>query len=441
VSVPTQNDLYGSIQQIFNVGWAPVAILLMATAGFALLYAGMVRKKNVAHTIIMLNIGWTLAFLAYYVIGFPLAYYVREAVFGLPQWLPTITNPLPAALSQAGAYGVAASPSGLGDLALWFKMSMFAITAIAIVPGAIAERDKLWGWVVAAAASAAFIYPVAEHWVWGGGFLSQWGYIDYAGSTVVHEFGGMLALMAAIVIGPRIGKFVGKKKEPRAFFGHSLPLSVIGAWLLVFGWFGFNIGSSAALNPQAINVELAWVAVTTAMAMAGGLFGAAVTSRGHALTSMAGLLAGAVAICSGAAIMNPIFAFITGIIAGIITTFAQGLLEHKLHIDDACVCFPVHAAAGFWGVIATGIFGASFLGAHPLYGFTTISSWLSQIGIQAAGGLIIAAWAGGTGYILFKVLNKMNLLRASKDAELFGLDIADHKTYAYPEDDMGKDFP
>ncbi len=434
-------QLYGSVQQIFNVGWAPVAILLMATAGFALLYAGLVRKKNVAHTIIMLNIGWTLAFLAYYLIGFPLSYYVKGAVFGLPQWAPVIGNPLPAALSQTGAYGIAASPSGIGDLALWFKMAMFCITAIAIVPGAIAERDKLWGWVIAAAVMAGFTYPVVEHWVWGGGFLAQWGYIDYAGSTVVHEFGGMVALAGAIVIGPRIGKFVGKKKESRAFFGHSLPLSVIGAWLLVFGWFGFNIGSSAATSPQTVNVELAWVAVTTAMAMAGGLFGAAVTSRGHALTSMAGLLAGAVAICSGAAIMNPLFAFITGVIAGVITTFAQGLLEHKFHIDDACVCFPVHAAAGFWGVLATALFGFSALGAHPLYGFTTISSWLSHIGIQVAGGLIIAAWAFGTGYVIFKALDKAKLLRASKDAELFGLDIADHKTYAYPEDDMDKEFP
>jgi Amt family ammonium transporter len=436
-----QDQQRGSIQQIFTVGWAPVAILLMATAGFALLYAGLVRKKNVAHTIIMLNIGWTLAFLAYYLIGFPFSYYVKEAVFGLPQWLPTIANPLPATLSQTGAYGMAASASGLGDLSVWFKMAMFCITAIAIVPGALAERDKLWGWVIAAAAMAAFTYPVVEHWVWGGGFLAQLGYIDYAGSGVVHLFGGMVALAGAIVIGPRIGKFVGKKKEARGFFGHSLPLSVIGAWLLVYGWFGFNIGSSAAANPQAINVELAWVAVTTAMAMAGGLFGAAVTSRGHALTSMAGLLAGAVAICSGAAVMNPLFAFLTGIIAGVITTLVQGILEHKLHIDDACVCVPVHAASGFWGIIATGIFGYVGLGAHPIYGFADVGSWISHIGVQALGGIVIGAWAFATGWVIFTALNKAHLLRASKDAELFGLDIADHKTYAYPEDDMDKEFP
>ncbi len=435
------DEMFASIQQVFEVGWAPVAILIMATGGFALLYAGMVRKKNVAHTIIQLNIGWTLAFVAYFLIGFPLSYYVKNPYFGLPPWLPTIANPLPAVLSTAGAYGITASASGLGDLALWFKMSMFTITTIGIVPGGLAERDRLWGWVIAAAVIAAFLYPVVEHWVWGGGFLAQWGYIDYAGSSVVHLVGGMFALAGSTVIGPRIGKFVGKKKEARAFLGHSLPLSVIGAWLLVFGWFGFNVGSSAANNAQTINVELAWVAVTTAMAMAGGLFGAAVTSRGHALTSMAGLLAGAVAICSGAAIMHPLAAFVTGIIAGIVMTFVQGITEKIWHIDDACVCVPVHAACGFWGVLATGIFSPKFLGAHPLYGVDTLAEWGHRILVQFAGASIIAIWAGVTGFMLFYVLKKYGLLRASRDAELFGLDIANHKTYAYPEEMQGTEFP
>ncbi len=209
----------------------------------------------------------------------------------------------------------------------------------------------------------------------------------------------------------------------------------------MFGWFGFNVGSSVASSAQTINVELAWVGVTTAMAMAGGLFGAALTSRGHALTSMAGLLAGAVAICSGAAVMHPIFAFITGIVAGIITTFVQGLLEHKFHVDDACVCVPVHAACGFWGVIATGLFSLKSLWAHPIYGVSNITDWLRLIGTQALGGLTIAAWAGLTGFMLFKLIHKAGLLRAHRDAELFGLDIADHKTYAYPEDQLEKEFP
>ncbi len=434
------NELFGAVQQIFAVGWAPVAILIMATAGFALLYAGMVRKKNVSHTIIVLNIGWTLAFITYYLVGFPLAYYVKSPVFGLPAHLPTVANPLPAALSTTGAYGISPSPMGYADLALWFKMAMFAITVIGIVPGALAERDKLWGWVIAAAVIASFIYPVAEHWVWGGGWLSELGFVDYAGSTVVHLTGGMLALSGAYVIGPRIGKFGGRTRNPRSFFGHSLPLSVIGAWLLVFGWFGFNVGSSVANNAQTINVELAWVAVTTAMAMAGGLFGAAVTSRGHALTSMAGLLAGAVSICSGAAVIHPLAAAVTGFVAGIITTFVQGVLEYILHIDDACVCVPVHAACGLWGTFATGLFGARFLGAHPIYGVTTINEWLNLIVAQLTGSLAIAAWAGTTGFILFKAIDKAGLFRASRDAELFGLDIVEHKTYAYPED-MQEDFP
>jgi Amt family ammonium transporter len=435
----TELDLFAGFQQAFLVGWAPVAIFIMATAGFALLYAGMVRKKNVSHTIIMINVGWTLAFVMYYLIGFPLAYYSDAAVIGIPKYLPTIANPLPPALAVSGAYGISASPSGFGDLALWFKMAMFAITAVAIVPGGIAERDHFWGWVIAAGVISGFIYPVVEHWVWGGGWLGTLGYIDYAGSSVVHLLGGMLALMGAIVAGPRVGKFVGKKNSSRAFFGHSIPLSVIGAWLLVFGWFGFNIGSSTATDPQTINVELSWVSVTTAMAMAGGLFGAAITSRGHVLTSMIGLLAGAVAICSGAAMMHPMFALITGLVGGILTTFTVGYLDNVLKIDDALACFPVHGVCGIWGVLATGLFGAKALGGHPIYGLDT-ADWLPQLGIQALGAVTVALYAAVMGLILFSVLKKFNMLRVSKDAELYGIDIALHKTYAYPEDMIENQF-
>lgn len=426
-------DLFAGFQQSFLVGWAPVAIFIMATAGFALLYAGMVRKKNVSHTILVINVGWTLAFVVYFLFGFPLAYYSDAPIIGWPEHLPTIANPLPPALSESGAYGIPGSPSGLGDLALWFKMGMFAITTVAIVPGGLAERDQFWGWIIAAGVVSAFIYPVVEHWVWGGGWLGDLGYIDYAGSTVVHLVGGTLALMGAVNIGPRVGKFVGQDKRPRDFFGHSIPLSVLGAWLLVFGWFGFNIGSSTATDPRTINIELAWVSLTTAMAMAGGLFGAALTSRGHVLTSMIGLLSGAVSICSGAAVMHPIAAFITGLVAGILTTFGVGFLEHVLKVDDALACFPVHGICGIWGTLATGLFGAKTLGGHPVYGLDR-GEWLPQLGVQALGALAIFVFVGVTGFILFWVLKKFKMLRVSRDAELFGLDIALHKTYAYPED-------
>jgi Amt family ammonium transporter len=426
-------DLFAGFQQAFLVGWAPVAIFIMATAGFALMYAGMVRKKNVSHTILVINVGWTLAFVVYFLIGFPLAYYSDAPVLGLPRFLPTIANPLPPALSATGAYGIPGSPSGMGDLAIWFKMSMFAITSLAIVPGALAERDRFWGWVIAAAAISGLIYPVVEHWVWGGGWLSSLGFIDYAGSTVVHLVGGTLALVGAMVIGPRVGKFVGKNQAARSFFGHSIPLSVIGAWLLVFGWFGFNIGSSTATDPQTINIELSWVSLTTAMSMAGGLFGAAFTSRGHVLTSMVGLLAGAVAICSGAALMHPIFAFVTGLVAGVLVTFTVGLLENVLKIDDACACFPVHGACGIWGALATGLFGAKALGGHPIYGLET-ADWGGQILVQLAGAGSILLFTLVSGAILFLILRKTEMLRVSRDEELFGLDIACHKTYAYPEE-------
>jgi Amt family ammonium transporter len=151
---------------------------------------------------------------------------------------------------------------------------------------------------------------------------------------------------------------------------------------------------------------------------------------------MVGLLAGAVAICSGAHIVHPLAGFVIGIIAGVITTFTMGLLNHKLHIDDALGCFPVHAACGIWGILATGIFGGTALGAHPIYGFADLSTWINQIGIQAIGAGSIFIWTAAMGLIMFSALKKLNLLRVSRDAELYGLDIALHKTLAYPEDMM-----
>jgi Amt family ammonium transporter len=151
---------------------------------------------------------------------------------------------------------------------------------------------------------------------------------------------------------------------------------------------------------------------------------------------MVGLLAGAVAICSGAAIVHPLAAFIIGIVAGVITTFVTGLVEYKLHIDDACACFPVHGACGVWGVLATGLFGAQALGGHPIYGFPDVATWIHQIGVQAIGAGSIALWALTMGLIMFTILKKANLLRVGRDAELYGLDIALHKTLAYPEDMM-----
>lgn len=175
--------------------------------------------------------------------------------------------------------------------------------------------------------------------------------------------------------------------------------------------------------------------------MAGGLFGAALTSRSHVLTSMVGLLAGAVAICAGAAIMHPVFAFITGVVAGVITTFTYGLMEHILKIDDATACFPVHGASGFWGALAAGLFGANTLGAHPIYGFATTEEWINQIMVQLVGAGSIALWTGAIGLILYWALNRVKMLRVSRDEELFSLDIACHRTYAYPEDMIEKEYP
>jgi Amt family ammonium transporter len=154
---------------------------------------------------------------------------------------------------------------------------------------------------------------------------------------------------------------------------------------------------------------------------------------------MIGLLAGAVAICSGAAVMSPVFAFITGLVGGVLTTFAVGYLENVLKIDDALACFPVHGVCGIWGVLATGLFGAKALGGHPIYGLEVVD-WLPQLGVQALGAVAIATFAAIAGLILFTILKKTRMLRAGRDAELFGLDIADHKTLAYPEDMQQEQF-
>lgn len=308
--------------------------------------------------------------------------------------------------------------------AFWMFQVVFAATAATIVSGAMAERTKFVGYLIYSAVVSAIIYPVFGSWAWGSlfhgsGWLEGLGFIDFAGSSVVHSVGGWAALAGAIVLGPRIGKYTPDGK-PRAIPGHNLTLAALGTFILWFGWFGFNPGSTTA----AIK-DTALIAVNTNLAAAAGAIGAMFTAwtvfkKPEATMTFNGALAGLVAITSPCANVSPLSAVILGLAAGIIVVFSVIFFDKVAKVDDPVGAISVHGVCGAWGTLAAGIF--------DINGF----SW-SVVGIQALGVLACFAWAFTTAFILFKIIQKTIGLRVSKEEELEGLDVGEHGLEAYPE--------
>jgi Amt family ammonium transporter len=295
----------------------------------------------------------------------------------------------------------------------WLFQVAFAATAATIVSGAVVGRMQFRAYVTYSLVITAFIYPISGFWKWGGGWLDQLGFYDFAGSIVVHAVGGFAALAAAIVLGPRIGRF-GKDPEAGHLEGHSLATATLGVFILWVGWYGFNPGSQLAFTGAA-NIDLTMlIAVNTTLAAAAGAVAAIFVSwsmdHSHkaSLTMLLnGALAGLVSITANCDSVTNYEAIIIGLVGGVLVVAGITLLQ-KLKIDDAVGAWPVHGLCGIWGGIATGIFAAH------------------NLGVQVLGSLAIAAWAFATMYLLFVILKKLGMLRVSRDDELAGLDIAEH---------------
>ena len=391
---------------------ATVLVFIMH-AGFAMLEAGMTRSKNAANIIAKNLMTISLGMLVYYAIGWGLMYGEQVAgLFGTDGFF----------LSTA-AYDT--SDGGYTMEIDFAFQAMFAATAATIVSGAVAERMKFGAYVAVAVVMTGIIYPIVGAWTWGGGWVAEQGFADFAGSTIVHMTGGVAALVGAAFLGPRLGKFDPKTGKPRAIPGHSLPLAALGTLLLFFGWFGFNGGSVLALDA----VLIGQVIVTTALAGGAGGTAAGIYTRlrgGKWDVSMIanGMLAGLVGITAGADSVNNEMAILVGLIAGVLVALSVSLID-AIKIDDPVGAISVHGTCGILGTLWVGL--AATEGGLFFGGGTEL------LVAQVIGILGVAAWVGVSSAILFGVLKAMGQLRVSEEEEIEGLDVHEHGVAGYPE--------
>jgi len=389
-------------------------LVFFMQAGFTLVETGMTRSKNAANIAMKNLLDICVGSLTYWLVGYSLMY--GDTSNGWFFW------------------------SGLmqGEGADLFFQTMFAATAATIVSGAIAGRTKYSTYAIFSIMMTALIYPIAGGWQWKGateggvvgGWLADIGFIDFAGSSIVHSVGGWAALVAAFMVGPRIGKFVDGKVMPIP--GHNQILATLGVFVLWLGWFGFNGGSQLAWGGAdaigASNVVL----ITNLAAAAGGL-GALVTTwiwygKPNLPQTLNGALAGLVSITAGCGNMSAIGAIFAGLIGGIIVVFSIEFIEKKLKIDDAIGAVSVHGVAGAWGTLVIGLWGIDGDKGIGLFN----GGGASQLGSQAIGVLAYAVWSIVLSFIIFKILKSTMGLRVTEEEELVGLDLSEHGEIAYP---------
>jgi len=397
-----------TVQDNLNYVWTIIAACLVffMQAGFALVETGFTRAKNAVNIIMKNVMDVSAGSLAFFLLGFGL-------MFGTSAggWIGTDGF----LLGEIGDYSTEWSYT------FFFFQAVFAATAATIVSGAVAERTAFNSYLIFSVLITAFIYPVFGSWAWGSlfngsGWLEGLGFIDFAGSTVVHSVGGWAALAGAMVVGPRAGKYIDGK--PQLIKGHSLPLAALGVFILWLGWFGFNAGSTTTGD-----TSIALIALNTFLAAGAGATAAMVITwitngKPDGAVTLNGVLAGLVGITAGCANLSPGFAIITGAIAGVLVHYSMKFLEKK--VDDAVGAVSVHGVCGAWGTLAAGLF--------DMGGFS-----LEVVGVQLIGIGAAFAWTFPVSYILFKVINAVLPLRVTEQLEVMGLDIHEHDAEAYPE--------
>ena len=385
-----------------------VLVMFMAL-GFSMLEAGFVRKKNTS-AILLKNIAlYSVAGIMFYLIGYSLMY------VDVSGWIGSLSG---AFYDTADDLTVATEEGGYSLASDWFFQMVFCATAISIVSGACAERIKVWPFIIFAAFMTGIIYPIYGSWTWGGGWLTEMGFSDFAGSTIVHSVGGWAALTGCLILGPRAGKY-GSDGKITPFAGANMPLACLGTFILWFGWFGFNGGSQLALGSAADASAMSIVVVNTNIAACGGVVAAIILSqlmykKIDLSIALNGAIAGLVAITAGPDLSNHFLSMIVGAIGGILCTIAIPMLD-KMKIDDVVGAISAHLVAGIWGTLAVGIFGSGdFL--------------VQLIGIVAAGVLVVPLSG-----VFFYILKGTIGLRVSEETEASGLDKAELTTEAYPE--------
>ncbi len=389
------------------------ALVFFMHLGFSFLEIGLTRQKNTVNILFKNFFVITAGLLLYSLGGFNLMYPgFEEGALGVFKF---------------SGFGIAPPEGGMsityanGGYTWWTDFlfqGMFAATAATIVSGAVAERIKLTAFMLFTIFYVGFVYPLIGSWKWGGGFLDNWGFYDFAGSTLVHSVGGWAAFVAVKMLGARIGKF-SKNGKPNAIPGHNIPLAAAGVLILWMGWFGFNGGSVLSADPELTSLTL----VTTSLAAAAGgvcsvIFSNLLYKNFDLTMFMNGVLGGLVGITAGADQMSPTDAILIGAIAGIIIVFGVAFID-RIKLDDPVGAIAVHLICGIWGTLAVGIFGAL--------------AGLNQFLIQLAGVGIVGSFSVISAFIILYIIKKTMGLRVDTEEELKGLDLIEHGMDSYPD--------
>lgn len=393
--------------------WMLLAAMLVfwMQPGFALCEAGFTRSKNTVNILMKNFVDFMLGSLLFFFVGFGFMFGSDGAGFiGAPNW------------GDLSFYKGELPVEGF----LIFE-TVFCATAATIVSGAMAERTKFSMYLIYSAVISLFVYPIEGHWTWGGGWLSQMGFHDFAGSAIVHSVGGVLALTGALALGPRRGKY-GKDGKSRAIPGHNLALAALGVFILWLGWFGFNPGSQLAASGEVNRLAISHVFLTTNLAaVAGGVATMFVTWFKYGKPSLSltlnGILAGLVGITAGCDVVSPCGAVLIGLLCGIVLVYAIEFIDHKLHIDDPVGASSVHGVCGILGTVLTGVLATD---GGLLYG----GGW-HFLGVQCIGIVVIDLWAAVCGVLLFFGIKKAHGLRVEARVEDEGLDIYEHGESCY----------
>ncbi len=436
-----------------NIVWTLVAgfLVMFMQAGFAMVETGFTRAKNVAHTMSMNLMIYAIGVLGYWICGFALqmgGIGVIPTLGGASNLNHELTLHISSkAFGLLGLKGFLLSGNSIsgGVFALFLFNMVFMDTAATIPTGALAERWKFSSFVIFGFFMAMFVYPLFANWVWGGGWLARLGtnyglghgHVDHAGSSVVHMVGGMAALAGAIVLGPRLGKF-SRAGKPIAIPGHNIPMAIIGTFILAFGWFGFNAGSTLAGTDPRIAV----IATNTMLASAAGAFSAMLYvwrryGKPEPSIMANGMLAGLVGITASCAYVSSLSAVIVGAIAGVLVVASVVFVERVLKVDDPVGAVSVHGVCGVWGVLALGLFADGTYGyglngvAGPVRGL--FYGDFSQLAAQSIGAVTCTLFVFGSFYIFFRLMDRWIGNRVSAEVEFEGLDISEMGAVGYPD--------
>ncbi len=409
-------DSVADIRVGLDTVWVLLAAFLVffMQAGFGMVEAGFTRAKNACNILTKNFMDYCVASVMFFLVGYAFMFGEGNSFIGFK------------------GFGMSApdNPSGVPVMAFWLFQAAFCGAAATIVAGAMAERMRFPAYMIYTFFISALVYPIIGHWVWsGGGWLAKMGFGDFAGSTVVHATGGWVSFIGTIALGARIGKF-GEDGRPRVIPGHSIPLAALGVFLLWFGWFGFNPGSTLSVGDGS---AIARIAANTNLAAAAGAISAMVVvwvlyGKPDLSMTMNGALAGLVAITAPCAWVSGSASIVIGLVAGVIVVLGVGLLD-KIKVDDPVGAIPVHGMNGIWGTLAVGIWGQKALGLSRdglLHG-----GGLAQLGVQLLGVVCVSLFAIVVMGIVFYTIKATVGLRVSKEEESRGLDIGEHGMEAY----------